>query len=361
MSEVNTSDAFVTLLISRTKGSPIAAWRFPSRRTHNELCQIVSMAYGDGDVAFALGVGNETTAYREYIFRAPLENIRNVTRPIQTLGEAWNPYEWSTANIHVSGQWTVVNTATDRFAFMSSDRILALDGTEDFPTGRIFSLNDNDIYWQNSDAFMDYFGGLRTEPQPHIYLTHGNIFGSSSYINLGAPDADVIGVSITPSHFTWVEAYDLLPPRRPGRPDEWPPRWGRYELWTGDTTREGAPVNLHKLVDLESSSMDSFSGGDFYAQQGACPFRRDDCSYHALNVWDLRDGRHLAYDLPPPSRQGEFDFGAPSPISITNSEILAIAPQSAPWDSVWAVHDQCCVDTLMRLRIDALEEASDDP
>ncbi len=360
MSEVSTVDPLITLILARTKGAPIAAWRFPARRS-NEICQIVSMAYGDGDVAFALGVGDETTAYREYIYRAPLERIREVTRPIQTLGEGWNPHGWPTANIHVSGQWTVVSTPTDKFAFMSDNRILALDGTEDFQTGWILALDSNDIFWQNIDTFLDYSTNIRTEPQLRIRVTRGNVFGRTSYVDLGPSDADVIGVSITPSHFSWVEAYELAPPRRPDRPDEWPPRWARYELWTGDTMSEGSPIHRHKLLDLESSSMGAFGGEDFYAQQGACPFTPRDCRYHDLNVWDLRDGRHLVYDAPEGPPYGEPDFGAPNPINITNSEILAIAPQVVPWDGVWTGHDVCCVDTLMRLRIDALEEASNVP
>ncbi len=282
-----------TFVLTKTDGHVIAAWQSPSRLDPG-VCAVQTAAYGAGDAAFVIHVQGNGWPGREYIYRAPLAEIGQVTEPMHVLDatDIIPGTSNATAILLVSPRWVVaVMTPGNYYLFLDADTRLKVGGPgapvrAGMPVGFI---GDEDLYWE------DWSAGVR--------LATGDSMGNEHYVLSRLPEAETVSASILPSRWAWLQAYDRLPGSA---------GWSRYELWTRAWPAVGEPVTGHKVVDLPIGSTLGRSSEHTYSQLMA----NADGSNRHIELWDLADGRHRVFD--PPGGWGAAD----SPSAISDAQML---------------------------------------
>ena len=289
------------VFLASTDGPAIAAWRYPLGPGRIAGCAVSAVGYGAGDAAFVIDSRGGDLPYREYIYRAPLAEIGQVTEPMHVLDETDIVPGSSngTSILLVSPRWVVaVLTPGDYYLFLDADTRLKVGG----PGAPVRAgppvalLGDEDLYWE------DWSSGAR--------VALGDSTGNEHYVLSRLPDAEIIGTSILPSRWAWLQAYDRLPSSS---------GWSRYELWTGPWPAAGEPMTGHKVTDVSK-----YNGGvgseHTYAQLMA---DAGGVNRH-IELWDLADGRHRVFD--PPGGTASIGWGVlDNPSYITDSEMLVSA------------------------------------
>lgn len=292
-----------TLVMARTDGTVLGAWRDPPWAGREGVCLVGSPALGEQSASFMVRYSNPDGPERENRFyRASYEEIGSVTEPVTVLTEehlfesgiAQEPSVSATTiaiEVQPGGAVYVMQAGGLRALVRLPEELTGIRGST--------AVVGSHVLWSEGLPGSIAHGSF-TEPT-EVYWT--------------VTDVDIMSFDTDGAQVAWVEGHDPS--------SDWS-SYGRVELWVSPYARDPSGLEPRKVRELGKPVTRATVGARHYAF-------RDFQDWHQLVAVELDTGRLGRWTLP-----RDYSVGR-APLWITDEEVATASGG----------------DTLFRVSLDA--------
>lgn len=269
------------VVIARTEGSPVAAWREPPSDLPGACIVIVGIGDGYAAVMPSFFHGEDRTRDVDYVFHAPIDAIGTTTEPLAIIRPSVLPQR-----LAVSSQVIAVWNGPAIYAIAADGRhgyvSVALPGIAQSVT-----VAGPDVMWEDWAEL--------------VRIAHGAV-GRPGTLYHRADPADIKGFHTDGVDLAWVQGYDRQPDGS----------YARLELWTAPYVADPSELRPRLVRLLDPTRHPSAFGGGWYVTMPGAPWR--------IEAVRLEDGTRRQWIS---SLRGALSY---PPIYVTDHEILLQDP-----------------------------------